>query len=53
MRVSTPRTLLAGTAAAPHDELADIMRILASPDGADHLEAAQHTTGILEPPCGR
>ncbi|MBQ0887154.1 hypothetical protein KBZ94_19805 [Streptomyces sp. RM72] len=42
------RTLLAGTAAAPHDELADILRILASPDGADHLKAAQHTTGIPE-----
>nr|AHE40056.1 Hypothetical protein pFRL5_393 [Streptomyces sp. F8] len=42
------QTLLAGTAAAPHDELADILRILASPDGADHLEAAQHATRIPE-----
>ncbi|WP_030578307.1 hypothetical protein [Streptomyces anulatus] len=42
------RSLLAGTAAAPHDELADILRILASPDGADHLAAAQHATGIPE-----
>ncbi|MCX4792280.1 hypothetical protein OG369_41500 [Streptomyces sp. NBC_01221] len=43
------RSLLAGTTAAPHDELADILRILASPDGADHLTAAQQVTGIPEP----
>ncbi|MCL3999084.1 hypothetical protein [Streptomyces lavenduligriseus] len=40
------RALLAGTAAAPHDELADILRILASPDGADYLAAAQRATDI-------
>ncbi|KOV41920.1 hypothetical protein [Streptomyces sp. H036] len=42
------RALLAGTATAPHDELADIQRILASPDGADQIAAAQHSTGIPE-----
>ncbi|MGY4963540.1 hypothetical protein [Streptomyces sp. 900105245] len=40
--------LLAGATAAPHDELADVVRILASPDGVDHLVAAQHATGIPE-----
>ncbi|WP_030390757.1 hypothetical protein [Streptomyces sp. NRRL S-241] len=42
------RALLTGTATAPHDELADILRILASPDGADQIAAAQHSTGIPE-----
>lgn len=43
------QALLAGTTTAPHDELADIIRILASPDGTDQLPAAQHATGIPEP----
>ncbi|MET9834437.1 hypothetical protein ABZ302_31955 [Streptomyces sp. NPDC006237] len=42
------RTLLTDNTAAPHDELADILRILASPDGADYLAAAQRATGIPE-----
>ncbi|MFD8727796.1 hypothetical protein [Streptomyces sp. NPDC059611] len=42
------QTLLAGVAAAPHDELADVLRILASPAGADHLAAAQRATGLPE-----
>ncbi|MFI2906898.1 hypothetical protein ACG2OD_01310 [Streptomyces sp. PDY-4] len=42
------QTLLADTVTAPHDELADILRILASPDGADRLPAAQHATGLPE-----
>ncbi|WP_435057809.1 hypothetical protein [Streptomyces sp. bgisy060] len=43
------QALLAGTTTAPHDELADIIRILASPDGTDHLAAAQHATEVPEP----
>ncbi|EDY52703.1 hypothetical protein [Streptomyces clavuligerus] len=43
------RALLAGAATAePHDELADILRILASPDGPEHMAAAQHATGVPE-----
>ncbi|MDR3080335.1 MAG: hypothetical protein LBV60_05290 [Streptomyces sp.] len=43
------QAFLAGTTTAPHDELADIIRILASPDGTDHLAAAQHATEVPEP----
>ncbi|MEU8545128.1 hypothetical protein AB0C52_34880 [Streptomyces sp. NPDC048717] len=42
------RDLLADTATAPHDEVADILRLLASPVGADQIAAAQHATGIPE-----
>ncbi|GHA71411.1 hypothetical protein GCM10010372_83010 [Streptomyces tauricus] len=39
------RALLSGGPAQPHDDLADTVRILASPDGVDRLPAAADATG--------
>ncbi|MGW7197343.1 hypothetical protein [Streptomyces chryseus] len=42
------RALLSGTAVQPHDDLTDTVRILASPDGVDRLQAATSATGHSE-----
>lgn len=42
------RALLSAMPDPPHDDLADTVRILASPHGVDRLQAAAHATGLTE-----